>query len=391
MLTQALNGVRIVDLTQHLAGPFCTMLLADMGAEVIKVEPPWGDASRSSPQYPTVAGQNAYFMFVNRNKKSVVLDLKHEKGVEALKRLVENSDTVVENFRPGVMDRLGVGYDNLKEINPGIVYASISGFGQTGPYVKRPSFDIIAQAMSGWMWLNSREQRGLNSTAPMEPSCLAGSPGDTIPGTFCALAILAALRHRDRTGRGQRIDVAQTDALMTQSALALTRTLYGDEDADTRARSPPTRIHGVYETMDGYIAIRVVGEQAVNAVAETMGIPPGEVTPSSDALLKWFKGRKRDEVTRLLAEKVPQAPVLTDLELMSDPNVEARGMIVEKPHPLGFTYRTVATGINFSETPVSIDSLPPELGADTVEVLRGLGYREEEVRRLVEEGAAAAA
>jgi len=367
------------------------MLLADMGAEVIKVEPPWGDASRSSPQYPAVEGQNSYYMFVNRNKKSVVLDLKHEKGVEALKKLVQTSDAVVENFRPGVMDRLGIGYDDLKKVNPRIVYASISGFGQTGPYVKRPSFDIIAQAMSGWMWLNSREQRGLNSEAPMEPSCLAGSPGDTVPGLFCALAILAALRHRDQTGQGQRIDVAQTDALMTVSALALTRTLYGDGDAEERARRPAARIHGVYETKNGYVAIRVVGEKTVNAVAEATGIEPSMVTPSSAALRQWFKERNRSEVTRLLAEKVPLAPVLTDRKLIDDPNVEARGMIVEKPHPLGFTYRTVATGVKFSETPVSIDALPPTLGADTVTVLQNAGYRDDEIKRLIDEGAAAAA
>ena len=158
-MSSALQGVKIIDLTQHLAGPFCTMLLADMGAEVIKVEPPWGDASRTSPQYPSIDGQNAYFMFVNRNKRSVVLDLKSQEGVGVLMKLVQGSDVVIENFRPGVMDRLGIGYENLKEVNPGIVYASISGFGQDSPYVKRPSFDIIAQAMSGWMWLNSRESR----------------------------------------------------------------------------------------------------------------------------------------------------------------------------------------------------------------------------------------
>ncbi len=389
-MTSALQGIKIIDLTQHLAGPFCTMLLADMGAEVIKVEPPWGDASRSSPQYPTVEGQNSYFMLVNRNKKSVVLNLKNAEGVKALKRLVESSDAVVENFRPGVMDRLGVGYDDLKKIKPDIVYASVSGFGQTGPYVKRPSFDIIAQAMSGWMWLNSREQRGPNSTATMEPSCLAGSPGDTVPGLLCALAILAALRHRDQTGQGQQIDVAQTDALMTVSALALARTLYGDGDAEERAHRPPAHIHGVYETKDGYVAIRVVGEKTVNAVAETMGIPPSMVTPTSESLRNWLKGRTRDEAARLLSEKVPLAPVLTDGELIADPNVEARGMIVEKRHPLGFTYRTVATGVKLSETPVSIDALPPMLGADTTDVLRGVGYSDDEIRRLIDEGAAGA-
>jgi len=390
-LDSALQGIKIVDLTQHLAGPFCTMLLADMGAEVVKVEPPWGDASRSSPQYPSIEGQNAYFMFVNRNKRSIVLDLKSEKGVEVLKRLVASSDVVVENFRPGVMDRLGIGYDALRKVNPEIVYASISGFGQDSPYVKRPSFDIIAQAMSGWMWLNSRESRGMNSGAPLEPSCLAGSPGDTIPGIFCALSVLAALHHKEKTGKGQRIDVAQTDSLMTLSGLALTRYLSSGVTVDEWARRPSERIHGIYEANDGYVAIRVIGEKAVNAVAETLGIDPGEVTPGSEALKGWLRERSREEITAALAEKIPCSPVLTDEELVEDPNVLDREMIVEKTHPLGFKYRTVATGVRFSETPVILDLPPPGLGADTLEVLQGLGYSEGEAQGLIDEGAAGVA
>jgi len=384
-LKGALQNIRIVDLTQHLAGPFCTMLLADMGAEVIKIEPPWGDASRTSPQYPEIKGQNTYFMFANRNKKSVVLNLKSEKGIEILKKLVEISDVVVENFRPGVMDRLGIGYEVLREVNPGIVYASVSGFGQEGPYVRRPSFDIVAQAMSGWMWLNSREPRGLNSQPSFRPSCLAGSPGDSIPGTFCALSILAALLYRNTSGFGQRIDVAQTDSLMTVSGLALTRYLFTGNTADERAHQPSTTIHGVYEAKDGYIAVRVVGERDLNLLAEAIGVEANDLKPSSENLIGWFKGRTKAEIFELLAEKIPCAPVLTDEELVNDPNVREREMIVEKHHPMGFTYRSVATGIKFSETPISVDLLPPELGGDTADVLHQLGYDDGDVARLVDE------
>jgi crotonobetainyl-CoA:carnitine CoA-transferase CaiB-like acyl-CoA transferase len=363
------------------------MLLADMGAEVIKIEPTWGDASRTSPQYPVIDGQSAYFMHVNRNKKSVVLNLKSENGVKVFKKLVESSDVVVENFRPGVMDRLNIGYNELKEVNPTIIYASISGFGQEGPYVKRPSFDIIAQALSGWMWLNSRETRGLNSQASMEPSCLAGSPGDTVPGLFCALSILAALIHRNENGKGQRIDIAQSDSLITLSGLAMIRTLYTESNANIRARKPSAHIHGVYQAKDGYITIRVIGEKTINSVAETVGIKPEEVKPSSIFLINWFKKRTRSEITDLLANKVPCAPVLTDEELLKDPNVIAREMFVERLHPNGFKYHTIQTGIKFSKTPIMIKSPPPLLGANTKELLNELGYNDEDIKQLANEGA----
>jgi crotonobetainyl-CoA:carnitine CoA-transferase CaiB-like acyl-CoA transferase len=361
------------------------MLLADMGATVYKIEPSWGDASRVSPQYPFTDGFSSYFMLVNRNKKSIVLNLKSEKGVQAMKKLVIASDVVVENFRPGVMDRLGLSYESLHVINPGIIYASISGFGQRGPYVNRPSFDIIGQAMSGWMWLNSREKRGLNSEASFVLSCLAGSPGDTVPGLFCALSILAALRYRELSGVGQRIDIAQTDALMTLSSLGLIRTLYSDTDADTRAQSDSVRIHGVYEAKDGYIVIRVVGDRATQAVADILTVDPSEITPGSEVFKNWFRKRTRNQISEMLSDKVPCAPVLTDRELIGDPNVKARGMIQEIPHPDGFTYRTISTGIKFSETPVAINTLPPALGADSVSVLEALGYSEAEIKQLIDE------
>jgi CoA:oxalate CoA-transferase len=384
-LAKALSNLRVLDLSQHLAGPFCTMLLADMGAEVIKVEPPWGDESRTSAGYAKLQGQSTYFMFPNRNKRSIALDLKKEKGVEVLKRLSKISDVIVENFRPGVMDRLGIGYDALSKENSGIIYASISGFGQTGPYASRPSYDIVSQAASSWMWLNSREPRGLGSKASLIPSCLAGSPGDSIPGTFLALGILAALNNRNITGKGQRIDVAQTDALMTIAGFAFTQFLLAGITADERSQQPSTSIHGVYEAKDGFIVVRATAEKDLKALAEVVGMESDELLQSPIKLAEWFKLRTRDEISKLLSERIPCSPVRTDEEVIRDPFVKERRIIIEKPHPLGFTYRSVATGIQFSETPVSVETLPPLLGQHTAEILKLIGYREDEAEQLIHE------
>ncbi len=384
-MKKALQGLKVVDLTQHLAGPFCTMLLADMGAEVIKIEPPWGDATRSSPQYPEVQGQNTYFMFVNRNKKSLVLNLKSEKGIEILKKLVKKSDILVENFRPGVMDRLGVGYEVIKEVNPRLIYASISGFGHEGPYTKRPSFDIVAQAMSGWMWLNSRETRGLNSGPSLIPSTLAGSPGDTIPGTFCAMSILAALHYRTETGHGQRIDVPQMDSLMTISGLALTRYLFTGLKAEEKAKQERTMIHGVYEAKDGFVVLRAFNESSMNFLADKIGVDIKIIGPTSEILINWLKERTREEILGLLAENIPCASVVTEEELVMDPSVIDHEMVIENLHPMGFKYRAVATGIRFSETPVSFYRHPPMLGENSKEVLFELGYSDLEITNLIKE------
>jgi len=385
MANYPLSGYRVVDFSWVWAGPLLGMILADMGAEVIKVEPPWGDESRVSAGYAKLEGQSSYFMFPNRNKKSIALDLKKEKGVEALKRLARISDVVVENFRPGVMDKLGIGYDRLSKENPGIIYASISGFGQTGPYASRPSYDIVSQAASGWMWLNSREPRGLGSKASLTPSCLAGSPGDSIPGTFLALGILAAINHKNATGRGQRIDVAQTDALMTVTGLAFTHFLLAGITAEERSRLPSSSIHGVYETKDGFIVVRATAEKDLKILSDVVGIQFDELKQSSSKLTDWFRLRTRDEVSRLLSEKIPCSPVRTDDEVIRDPTVTERGIIIEKPHPLGFTYRSVATGIQFSETPVSVETLPPLLGQDTSEILKLIGYGVDEAAQLIQE------
>ena len=199
------------------------------------------------------------------------------------------------------------------------------------------------------------------------------------------MSVLAALRHKNETGQGQRIDVAQTDSLMTMTGLAFTRYLFTGATAKERASRESTMIHGVYEAKDGFVVLRAIREKAVNLLAETIGVDTGKLGPSSENLVEWLKERTRAELLELLAEKIPCASVLTEEEVVNDPNVKAQGMIVEKPHPMGFTYRAVATGIKFSETPVSVELHPPLLGENTKEVLRGLGYDDGEIARLVEE------
>ena len=254
-MKKALEDVIVLDLSAHLAGPFCTMQLADLGAEVIKIEPPRGDASRTNGA-EEAKGEAPYFLSVNRNKKGIVLNLKAEKGLGIFKELVKIADVVVENFRPGVTERLGVDYETLKKINPKIVYASISGFGQTGPYSKRSSFDQVAQAMSGMMNLS-----GYGGP----PSSTAGSISDTIPALYAAFAILAALHYGKRTGFGQYIDVAQVHSTTAAMPIAVqTYLITGDEryhenpNPGTEKSFPMKRFRGTYQTLGGYISFNAL-------------------------------------------------------------------------------------------------------------------------------------
>ncbi|RJS86150.1 CoA transferase [Candidatus Bathyarchaeota archaeon] len=278
---KALEGIRVLDLTHAHAGPICTMFLAALGAEVIKIEPPWGEMTRMFP--PLVKGVSPYFAFINRCKLGVTLNLKHPKGVELFKRLVKLSDVVVENFRPGTMERLGIGWETLRELNPRIILASISGFGQTGPWRDRRSFDLIAQASSGYMWLVG------DSVDPEGPPHLAPEAiADTIPGLSLLIGILAALLYRERTGRGQWIDVAQMDSMIAVSQSFsfwhLARTTM-----DKAVRS--WGIYDAFKARDGYVAIAVQTGRMEDAMRELMGVE--EVT------WPWPNGSLREPWRRL--------------------------------------------------------------------------------------------
>ena len=392
----ALKGVRVIDLSRVLAGPFCTMLLADMGAEVIKVEEPGrGDDSRGYP--PFLRGASAYFANLNRNKKSVILDLKKQEGKDLLRDLLKTADVLLENFKPGTMEKLGFGYDRIKEINPRLVYASISGFGQSGPYKDRPGYDIIGQAMGGLM----------STTGwPDSPPTRTGTAmADILAGLNCSIGILAALKGRELTGMGERVDVALVDSVV--SAMETIVQLYLVEGRI------PGRIGNRYEfiapydsfaTSDGWVVIGVGGEEVWKRFCkaieredllkdprfETNRDRVREYAPLKEIVTEWTSKRKfGDIISHLMSFSVPCAPIYNIEQIVNDPHIaQARGMIVDMPHPLEGTMKVVACPIKFTETKPSIRATAPLHGEHTEEILKGvLGLSEEEVARLKKEGA----
>ena len=372
----ALKGIRVLDLTHAHAGPICTLYMAAMGADVIKIEPKWGEMTRMFP--PLVKGQSPYFLFLGRGKKGVTLDLKNPEGNDIFKELVKDADVVMENFSPGTMDRLGLGYDVLKEINPRIIYACISGFGHTGPWVNRRSFDPIAQAASGYMWLMK------DAIAPDGPPLQAPEAiADTVPGFSALIGILAALVSRTETGRGQKVDVAQMDAMIgTMQSFSFWN--IANMSFRTAGRTGRVGVSGLRETSDGYVMF---------------ALPPGRITDWFMELLeveeltqeivdKWVKERTTDDVVETLEKTgVPVAAVMDLDEVQASPQAKAREMFVKVNHPTMGEIIEPGFPIKFSETKGDISAPAPLLGEHNVEVYkRLLGYSEERIEELRKKG-----
>ena len=372
----ALNGIRVLDLTHAHAGPICTMYMAAMGAEVIKIEPKWGEMTRMFP--PLVKGQSPYFLFLGRGKKGVTLDLKNPEGNQMFKEMVKKADVVMENFSPGTMDRLGLGYDVLKEINPKIIYASISGFGHTGPWVKRKSFDPIAQAASGYMWVTK------DAIAPDGPPLQAPEAiADTVPGFTALIGILAALVSRNETGKGQKVDVAQMDSMIgTMQSFSfwnLTQMSW------TRAgRSGRVGVSGLRETMEGYVMFALPPGRITDSFTQMLGVE--ELTP--EIVDKWVKEKETEEVVKILEETgVPVAAVMDLDEVQASPQAAAREMFVKVNHPTMGELVQPGFPIKFSDTKGDISAPSPLLGEHNVEVYTSiLGLSEEKVEELRKKG-----
>ncbi len=393
--TAALAGIRVLDLSRVLAGPFCTMLLADYGAEVIKVEAPGrGDDTRHWGP-PWAGGESAYFLAVNRNKRSLTLNLKHEEGRRILRELVARSDVLIENFKVGTTRRLGLDYESLRPLNPGLIYCSITGYGQTGPYRDRPGYDFVIQAEGGIM--------SITGPAEGEPHKVGVAIVDITAGLFAATAILAALHHRERTGEGQYIDVALLDAQVAWLANVAQNYLVSGETPRRYGNAHPNIVpYEVFPTADGYIAVGIGNDRQYRRFCQVAGrmdlwederfqTNPGrvehreELVPRLQAL---FRTRPTAAWLELLHEaKIPAGPINDVAQVLNDPHVLARGMVQTVDHPTAGTIRLVGPVAKLSATPAAIRRPPPLLGQHTEEILTGLlGYDEKAVAHLRAEG-----
>ncbi len=388
-----LSDVRIVDLTQALAGPFCTMILADMGADVVKVEPPHGDSVRLVGPHTEADDEHffgGYFASNNRNKRSVVLDLKEPADVEVFLRLVDTADVVVENFRAGVMDGLGLGYEALRERKPDLVYGAVRGFGDPrtgeGPYTYWPAYDIVAQSMSGLISYTGTKEGVRVASGP--------SVGDLFPAALLVSGILAALHHARRTGEGQFVDVAMMDALMALCESMTWRYTYTGEIQSPRGSEHPSLCpFELYDAADGQVAIAAPGPPHWDRLCQIIGredmIDHDRYKSSRrrvlhreevrEAITAWTGARTKAEVVEALSGMVPCGPVNNAADLHHDPHVKAREMLVAVDHPgSARPVLTPNTLIRFARIPTGAYRAAPRLGEHTEEVIAELDDKENE-------------
>ncbi|MFH1180736.1 MAG: CaiB/BaiF CoA-transferase family protein [Candidatus Bathyarchaeota archaeon] len=377
-----LDDIRVLDLTHVWFGPWCTMMMADMGAEVIRVEPPWGAIDRLA-EGALFGGASYTFHHLNINKKDLTLNLKDPEGLAIFKEMVKKSDVVVQNFSPGTMENLGLGYDVLKELNPGVIYAALSGFGQYGPYREWRSYAMIAEAMSGHTMLT-----GENADPNGPPIEMAQAYGDLGPGTMAVMAILMALRHRDRTGIGQMIDVAQLDCMVAYNTAITGYLLSGLKPLELREKFPRGRgAGGIVKTSDGgWIRMTAFGPRALDRIVQHMGVEYEQIT--KEMFEEKTATMTRDEAVKYYTDMgLPCAPIYHIDETIADPHVNARDMFIEMDHPAAGRIKLINFPVKFSETPAQLKTPAPLLGQHNKEILSEiLGYSDEKIKELVSKG-----
>ncbi len=394
--TGPLAGLKIIECAQVVAGPTCGYMLADLGAEVIKVEraPLGDDVRRMTP--PAIEGESAAFMMLNRNKRAIVLDLKQDAGKHVFLRLVRGADVVVENYRMGAMNRLGLGYERLRGENPAIIYAAISGFGRTGPYARRGGYDLVAQAMSGLM--------SITGEAAGRPPVKIGSPiADFAAGVLAALGIVSACVHRLKTGEGQFLDTslfeAGISATFHQAAMYLAT---GEPPAPLGSAHPLSAPYQAYETADGWITVGAGNQANWPRLAAALGAPGLVEDPrfmTNDLRMEnleelnreldpLFKALTTDALMDSLEKAgVPAGPVLDIGQMTEDPQTLARRMIMDVQHSRLGSVRTLGPPIKFSQTPANVRRAAPYLGEHSAEILREYGYDEDALAAMAASGA----
>ncbi|EFV76189.1 MULTISPECIES: CaiB/BaiF CoA transferase family protein [Cytobacillus] len=390
-----LQGMKVLDASQIMAGPYCTMVLADLGAEVMKVEKVnGGDDSRQMGPY--VNGESTCFFQINRNKKSIALNLKTNEGKEIFYQLAKEADVVVENYRPGVTKSLGIDFESLKKINPGLVYCSISGYGQTGPYSHKGGFDLVAQGMTGLMSMTG--EKGMR---PMKSGIAVYDIG---AGITAAYSILAAFIHKMKTGEGQHVDIALAEIGLpwfTWEAGA-----YFAEGTIPEATGWRHRVSAPYQavkTKSGYMMLGCANQRTWERFCEDVAEKPEWLTDpryKTNLLRNKHVSELEEDIEAVLMHQdtrhwidlcekagVPAGPINNFAEAVQDPHYEARGMIQEVEHPLIGKMKMIGIPAKFSKTPGEVKIPSPLFGQDTIEVLNGLGYDEDSIRNLTKSGA----